>query len=990
MMPGWLLAQNSSYTRQVLGTRDGLLSPKIYSLLQDASGYLWIGSELGVSRYNGYEFYNIQYTDRNQLIGKILCLAQDSTGAIWLGGDKGLFYFNNDTLHQVTIKNRHDIAVESLAVDANGNLWIGELTQLYLLDGNAIQLQANKPSNTLDIKPFIAHEFRSIALALDPQNNLYAASYEGVFGVNKQHKLDTIWQNPNPQNEVVSVAAISRDTLLLNRNDGPITALLRGRELPLKPKLLIGRKVIRYGRQLYALSSKTVEIFCDGEIKQEIFFEDLTNHVTAVIIDKEKNIWIGSWEGLLKFSQTAFTSFPLTGFDHKDFFSMLENNDGKILIGGNRGTIYEYKNISIQKAADLPKPFERAEIKCIYQHTDNSYWLGSGYEGIAQIKNNTVTHWNEHNILPDNTVEALLKTKDGRLFASTEKGVTVIHLDSLKPIGEQFLFKNQYTRSPKLMGCIEINGQYIFYGNQGLFRLVNKQLLPDSIKGFAIQALYINSVTSDKNGTVWIATQGKGLLQCGFSNNQLFLQKQWLQQDGLTTDIILSALTDKNNNIWISGYAGISLLLNKQNSKRIVNFTSHDGLLSTYYQHLKLEQQKNGTIWGLSSMGLFYFHPDSIHTNTAKPTLFITDIVASNVSNNEPQLTEHLSTQAPATLPYNHNSLQFLFTAISLTNPEQIRYSYRLKGFEDKWIETKNREASFSFLPPGNYTFELLACNNSNVWTDSAIVYRFTILPPFWQTWWFRIVAAMALAIVILMIVKRRIGSVKKEAAIKQQMAELEAKALRAQMNPHFIFNSLNAIQECIITEKVEEAYEYLSKFSRLLRLVLNNSEREFITLSSEIEMTKLYLSLESLRFRQSFVYDIVVDENLDTDFIKIPSMLVQPFVENAVWHGLRHKAGEKKLLVRFNENANRLVIDIEDNGVGRQKAASIKKQKLGSEQFDSKGSVLSQQRLDILNRQYPMMAKINITDLTDETGAPNGTRATIVLPLDLQKQTPG
>jgi LytS/YehU family sensor histidine kinase len=200
-------------------------------------------------------------------------------------------------------------------------------------------------------------------------------------------------------------------------------------------------------------------------------------------------------------------------------------------------------------------------------------------------------------------------------------------------------------------------------------------------------------------------------------------------------------------------------------------------------------------------------------------------------------------------------------------------------------------------------------------------------------------------------------------------------------MNPHFIFNSLNAIQELIVTEKVDEGYQYLSSFSKLLRLVLNNSEKSLIPLNAEIEMIKLQLSLESLRFKNAFSYSITVDESMEPEMINVPPLLLQPYVENAIWHGLRHKEGNKNLWIRIKETGRQLDIEIEDNGVGRQRAGEIKKQKLGAQQFESKGSALSAQRIKLLSSQYPGAASVKICDNQNTTGEATGTVVKIVFP---------
>jgi len=220
---------------------------------------------------------------------------------------------------------------------------------------------------------------------------------------------------------------------------------------------------------------------------------------------------------------------------------------------------------------------------------------------------------------------------------------------------------------------------------------------------------------------------------------------------------------------------------------------------------------------------------------------------------------------------------------------------------------------------------------------------------------------------------------------IGKKVAETRLMALRAQMNPHFIFNSLNSIQECIVNEKIEEAHIYLSQFSKLLRLVIDYSEKSLITLDQEIVFLKLYLGLESLRFGQRFRYEIVVGNGLDEEEVRVPSLLIQPFAENAIWHGLLHKEGERKLLISFNaETDDTLKCIIEDNGIGRERAAEIKSRNLDGVNHESKGMRISQERLDLIRLQTDLDSGIKVEDLKDVAGVDTGTRVTLTLPMDL------
>jgi ligand-binding sensor domain-containing protein/putative methionine-R-sulfoxide reductase with GAF domain len=221
--------------------------------------------------------------------------------------------------------------------------------------------------------------------------------------------------------------------------------------------------------------------------------------------------------------------------------------------------------------------------------------------------------------------------------------------------------------------------------------------------------------------------------------------------------------------------------------------------------------------------------------------------------------------------------------------------------------------------------------------------------------------------------------------SINEQLSKAKLEALRSQMNPHFIFNSLNAIQECILTNKVDAAYKYLSQFSKLQRMVLNNSEKELIPLSSEIEMLQLYLSLESLRFSDSFTCTINTAGITDASEIMIPSLITQPLAENAIWHGLRNKDGDKTLQITYEESNSHIFITIDDNGIGRQEAALIKKQKLGNEQFASKGTLILQQRLQVLSQQFNATLQLTVTDKKNAIGIATGTKAVLSFPSNLE-----
>jgi hypothetical protein len=451
---------------------------------------------------------------------------------------------------------------------------------------------------------------------------------------------------------------------------------------------------------------------------------------------------------------------------------------------------------------------------------------------------------------------------------------------------------------------------------------------------------------------------------------------------GLSNNSFISLCPNSDSNLWLLSGKGLSVInthgkflydVPEDQTFNFASFASDPRFPHKMFYHSKTKELLVGVGGGILSVV-----PNSENRKRAFPVVVTGITVNGKAINGADRLR---STLYP--IPFRFNSISFDFAGLYYGAAPDFVYEYMLQGYDETWVKAdKSYAATYQNLPAQNYLFSVRAKDSQGNIAGTVSSFPFKIIPPFWLTWWFLLLCVLLVVLLCWLLIRSRIQSLRKKAALHQQLAELEAKALRAQMNPHFIFNSLNAIQECIITEKTDTAFEYLSKFSRLLRLVLNNSERAFIALSSELEMLHLYLSLETLRFRQSFTYCIDVDEGIDPEEVQVPSLLIQPYVENALWHGLRMKEGEKKLAIRFFLTAQELNIEVEDNGIGRERAAQVKSQKLGADQFESKGTALSQQRIDILNRQYVAKAAISTIDLRDGSFMPSGTRVVIRLPL--------
>jgi len=336
-------------------------------------------------------------------------------------------------------------------------------------------------------------------------------------------------------------------------------------------------------------------------------------------------------------------------------------------------------------------------------------------------------------------------------------------------------------------------------------------------------------------------------------------------------------------------------------------------------------------------------------------------------------------------LTHNHKLLEREFTGLHFAEQEGISYFYKMDGITKDWIELDDqRKVLFSGLPPGDYVFRAKAMSGDQVWSEQDIVLRVHIQPPFYMTMWFRLMAIALLLILMYTIVKWRERSIKKkekmELEVSRKIVELEKRALQAQMNPHFIYNSMNSIQQFMIIHDIEGAMKYLTKFSRILRTVLNISAQSRIPLSDEITLIKDYLELENMRFPNKFTYDINVSPDINIHTIEIPPFFIQPQVENAIRHGLLKKAAQGHLRIDISADENHLHIIFEDNGIGRE--ASRKSKHQHAPVNESKGLAIVEERLSHL-RPANGFKPFKIIDLFDASGQPTGTRVEIVLPID-------
>ncbi len=496
----------------------------------------------------------------------------------------------------------------------------------------------------------------------------------------------------------------------------------------------------------------------------------------------------------------------------------------------------------------------------------------------------------------------------------------------------------------------------------------------------------VSTIHQGKDGTLVLGTWGAGVL----------LKKDEVVQQisidsGLTSDIIRSLYVDEFGTIWAGTNKGLNrITLHSTSPLRysILSWTTAKGLPSNAINAIV---QHRGELWLATDDGLCRFNPDSVDRNYFPLPVHIAGVTVNGAS---------MQRQEEYELPWDSNNVTINFIGVGFRTSGDIRYRYRLLGLgmDTAWHETVSRTIPFLALDPGTYRFQVSAINEDGVWNPVPQQVQFSITPHYSQTFWFQALMVLLGILTISTGVWWAAQGMRKRDAINAQIHELRHQALRANMNPHFISNALSVIQDYVTRNNPEEANDFLVRFSRLIRLTLETSQSSFVPLAEELERLDLYLSLEKIRFGCKLDYRITIDNRIDTHNTPVPSMIVQPYVENAIWHGILPLEGsglvevEVKLMEHdTNEDRGRsgnrgsqsYAIVIRDNGIG---LSAAKHRKRSSRKSFS--MALNQERLRLLAKSLRRSFDITVLDRAQSSEQPSenrcGTVVEILLPTDI------
>lgn len=966
-----LLAQNPHPYFRNYTTDDGLPSAEVHYCMQDTAGYMWFATDNGLSRFDGYEFKN--YGPREGLKHNVIFyMQQDPKGIIWLATMHGqLYYIDKDSIHafaqnEVIEKiNTKPNFIKDFYIAPDGSKYLAIFSEGILKFSNTGDYEQHFPSslNTPGIALNIGK--RWLTGTQSPPNSLSAKHNDQQLNLNSNSLIEiqtdsTFVLNINPLTKRTISSGGWIKQLKNNRMLGLRTSVIfeyKGENLvwdreadfdlelksfiqDTKDRLLLGLlrgKGIRRYENIEALRTNDFEQFLDG------------NSITHIFQDRWGAYWIGTIEnGIfycpdfdLKIYDTS-SGFPNNHITALDFKA---NHQAYIGFRNGQVLLFDF----LQNRLDMMPPLANNIVYDLwYDPSRQDLWATDGRPNLLDKGK-----WKTQVYSIDSPVsfsKKMTKSRDKNLiWGGGHLGFGSVNLDTKT---KDLLSFDLGIRN-RTLRVWEDQQHRIWIGNvNGLFEFKNNKLEPPQpfYEPFKTRT---EDIAELSDGTLVIATKGEGVL---FWKENKF--HQLTTTEGLTSNMLENIYVDDKDRIWVGTIEGLNKITRTGDTFKVEKYTTFHGLPSNEITRVTSHQ---GQVWIATTKGLLQWKEKGRSDFSPSPIFETTQV------NNSPT-----DLHKTPNLTYDQNDLEIHFLTINYHQNGNIPYRFRLN--DDDWNYTKNKSVNFADLPPTAYRFEVQSQNENGDWSKSSIL-NFKIHPAFWQTWWFILLSISALIGIFVLIYRYRLQQVKHNAQVEKEINELERAALRAQMNPHFIFNCLNSIQNFIVQNDALNASRYLAKFAQLVRGTLNASMEKKILLQNEIKLLENYLNLEKLRFKDKFNFSIHVDPQLNIFELTIPPLLTQPFVENAILHAFSENGKIGHIQIDYLKKKEMLEISIRDNGIGIFQSQRQKKA-IESDMHKGVGMSISKKRLELAD----VLNEFEVKEIIGLHGKVEGTLVRLVL----------
>ncbi len=935
--------------------KDGLPSNVVYGIKQDSKGFIWATTNKGVVRYDGRKFKLYTVEDGLPSNDNFVMLL-DSKDNVWLYSFKAVCKIGNDGVIKTLVETNSHF----------GYFLINELDEVFFRTLNVNSKEKgfkrynhyiikNDVVNKIDFSKILI--FSNVIYSVFLENNklahfFYGKSIKKGYIYNKTNStLEQVENNSNlyPELMVTHKRPHIGEYITINDSISILMSTSHYRiyicnepqlemEFPFGIKKFTNGNSYLYKNDLLVLFDKGIYKLNLNKDRNGVFesFMDIPQS-TGILFDNDGSFWVSTLgEGIYKINKQVAHSENkvLSIIEERRIIKLSGNKNEKLWFVNSSNETKEYYTKRSYSSSGL------SDIRFIENDGSSIFYGGSDALYV------------DNKIISTFSFKSLSLRKDS-LLSSTTFGMNFLAKD--KPIISTIEKYQNVDLSGRMIAVLLLDDLFYCGNENGLFygRRNSKTLIPICLSESEAN-ISINGILKSSDGLIWVSTEGFGVFILQNNEPVKHFTKELLDLN------IHSLRIDNRNNIWVSTRLGVNMISKNGSSYDVQKITSYHGLPSNYVNDTYCYDDilYVGTDEGLVKLNLTDFEQEEFNK---APSVYI---LKSNVKSNGKRL--NIDFFEDNSFNFNQNTFSFEYTGISHRSNGKIGFEYRLLPGISNWTATTNDNITFNSLSPGTYTFEVRAINAIGIKSEFPASYSFTINKHYTQTTWFFILIALLLVALSVLVVSTYFRYKRKrfEEANKTQktISELRLKSLQSQMNPHFIFNSLNAIQQFINVENRRAANDYLARFARLMRLYLGGSENQFISLEQEMEVIRLYCQLEHLRFADKYEYEIKIQPGLDLSQVKVPAMLLQPHVENAIRHGLVPSGKDDNFLnVEVYKLGEGILCSIKDNGVGRSKSLELKMYK--QERHRSLGNKISKERLEVIRD----LKLANITETIDD-----------------------
>lgn len=950
-----LKAQSPAY-RQFTDD-DGLPSMTVYGIKQDKDGFLWIATTKGICRFDGKEFKKYFIPDmKGQDFPYIF---MDETGTPWFYNLAGeVFYVQDDTVRRANVTRPGDDCIIHSFFTTASNIYISWYKRNHILSfrySRSTPLSYEKYDSSYIYLGYFRSKLIGVKYYPEKEIELFDFNAEKLFS---KHEYD-LKKTYNYAIGINEIREISSDSFVILTSF--IAAIYNSKGIPVKllelrkfvPALIIYISII----DKYNIFIKTRDsTFIFNLLTSKLSSFSLSNFdINTIFIDKYNRKWISTSNSGLFLISNAIIYTPSNSGINSDAVVNLFLDGNNLLCGHESGSISVLNNLtnqwskySDQNAGKVRKILKINSNELIIAYDNKVVILNVKTKKSKPIKNSELI--GVKNLYINSKLELIILTRNGIIIYKLDKIGKNIYNAPFKKI----------LNGIRCVDAVELSDTLFIATSLGIYKLFNNEVYKEKLINSVINRLFV----FDRN-KLWVCTDNEGIYIFQFGRLVCHLNIE----SGLPSNSVTSVTSINKESVIIGTDNGCFIQTNCRNAN--FTFDRLDCIPANEIQDLI--NYKDSVYIG-TAKGLVLVSKVNLQPNIEKPLIYVNSLVSYS-SDGE------IKVDGP--LKYYQNHVRVSFGTRSLLSSEKLGIWYRLIGNDSKWMNTKNNFVEFVALNSDKYNLELKAVNEDGIESENLISLNFEILRPWWEAIWLNAyllsLAIILLVVGIVLVVILIRLKYKRKAKIVDQINQLKLESLQNQMNPHFIFNALNAIQGFLGFKDEEKAMKYMSELGKLMRIIFEQSKVKSISLEQEFELLWSYIRLEELRFGADFEVKFIVDPILDLneEYIKIPPLLIQPILENSFRHGLMHTKAKGFVSIEFKYVDECIVCIVEDNGIGRLESRKINEWK--RKNHVSTGIASAAERIRIIDKAMGLLS-IDIEDIRDLVGKSSGTRTTIVL----------